>query len=150
MIHMHVLKHFWSDVVLTACYLINWMPSSVLNGAAPHSILFPHSPLFFLPPRIFGCICCTHNLGLGLGKVIDATILFFYNTLLVLMVTFFESQPYFSDTSSHGDSLFDTPLTTPNSLSPGLRRHCHFIDLLPYRCTLDVDDHPPSCSHQLP
>ena len=28
---MHVPKHFWADTVSTACFLINWMPSSVLN-----------------------------------------------------------------------------------------------------------------------
>ena len=29
--HMHVPKHFWADAVSTACFLINRMPSSVLN-----------------------------------------------------------------------------------------------------------------------
>ena len=28
---MHVPKHFWVDAVSTACFLINRMPSSVLN-----------------------------------------------------------------------------------------------------------------------
>ena len=28
---MHVPKHFWADAVSTACFLINRMPSSVLN-----------------------------------------------------------------------------------------------------------------------
>ena len=28
---MHVPKHFWADVVFTTCFLINRMPSSVLN-----------------------------------------------------------------------------------------------------------------------
>ena len=31
MFHMHVLKYLWSDVVLSACHLINRMPSSVLS-----------------------------------------------------------------------------------------------------------------------
>ena len=44
--HMHVPKQFWSDTVLTACYLINQMPSSVLDGASPHSLLYPSTPLF--------------------------------------------------------------------------------------------------------
>ena len=29
--HMQVPKHFWGDAVLTACHLINHMPSVVLN-----------------------------------------------------------------------------------------------------------------------
>ena len=33
---MHVPKHFWVDAVSTACFLINRMPSSVLNWATPY------------------------------------------------------------------------------------------------------------------
>jgi len=32
MIHMHVYKHFWGGALLTACYLINRFPSSILHG----------------------------------------------------------------------------------------------------------------------
>ncbi|KAK4386066.1 Retrovirus-related Pol polyprotein from transposon RE1 [Sesamum angolense] len=46
MTHMHVPKSYWGDVVLTACYLINRMPSTVLNGDTPYSCLFPDNPLF--------------------------------------------------------------------------------------------------------
>ena len=55
MMHMHVSKPIWGDAVLTACYLINRMPSSVLRGGIPHSVLYPNKPLFALPPRVFGC-----------------------------------------------------------------------------------------------
>lgn len=41
--HMHVPEQFWSDAVLTTCYFINRMPSSVLDGASPHSLLYPSS-----------------------------------------------------------------------------------------------------------
>ncbi|RVX22605.1 Retrovirus-related Pol polyprotein from transposon TNT 1-94 [Vitis vinifera] len=54
LLHSHVPFRFWGDAVLTACYLINRMPSSVLHDQIPHSLLFPDQPLYFLPPRVFG------------------------------------------------------------------------------------------------
>ena len=50
LLHSNVPFRFWGDVVLTACYLINRMPSSVLHDQIPHSLLFPDQPLYFLPP----------------------------------------------------------------------------------------------------
>jgi hypothetical protein len=66
---IHVPKHFWSDVVLTACYLINQMPSLVLDGASPHSLLYYSSPPFALPLRDFGCVCYIHNLDPSYDKL---------------------------------------------------------------------------------
>lgn len=43
--HMNVPKQFWSDV-LTACHLINQMPSAILDGASSLSNLFMSSPAF--------------------------------------------------------------------------------------------------------
>ena len=55
LLHYHVPFRFWEDVVLTACYLIHRMPSSVLHDQIPYSLLFPNQPLYFLSPRVFGC-----------------------------------------------------------------------------------------------
>ncbi|XP_073224857.1 uncharacterized protein [Cicer arietinum] len=55
--------------LLTACYLINRRPSSVLDGNIPHSVLFPHTPLHPLPPRAFGSTCFVHNLSPDLDKL---------------------------------------------------------------------------------
>lgn len=41
LLQSNVLLKFWVDAILTAGYLINCMPSSVLNNQIPHSILFP-------------------------------------------------------------------------------------------------------------
>ncbi|RVW32180.1 Retrovirus-related Pol polyprotein from transposon RE2 [Vitis vinifera] len=60
---------FLGDAVLTACYLINRMPSSVLHDQIPHSLLFPDQPLYFLPPRVFGCTCFVHILTPGQDKL---------------------------------------------------------------------------------
>jgi hypothetical protein len=55
-------RQFWGDV-LTVCYLINRMPSWVLDVAFPHSLLFSSSSSFSLPLKVFWCICFVHNLG---------------------------------------------------------------------------------------
>ena len=69
LLHYHVPFRFWRDVVLTACYLINHMPSSVLHAQILHSLLFPDQPLYFLPPRVFGCTCFVHILTPGQDKL---------------------------------------------------------------------------------
>ena len=52
---MHVPKHFWANVVSSACFFINRMPSSILNWYTSYHILFPNKPLFLIKPQIFGC-----------------------------------------------------------------------------------------------
>ena len=52
---MHVSKHFWVDVVSTACFFINRMSSYVLNWDTPYHILFPNKHMFPIEPQIFGC-----------------------------------------------------------------------------------------------
>ena len=54
---MKVPKQFWVDAVSTARFLINRMPSSVLNGDIPYTILFPSKFLFPIEPRVFGSTC---------------------------------------------------------------------------------------------
>lgn len=44
LLHVNVPLWFCRYFVLTTCYLINFMPLSVLHNKIPHSILFPHSP----------------------------------------------------------------------------------------------------------
>jgi len=68
LIHGEVPQSFWGDVVLTACYLINCMPS-VLNNKISNSILFPHEPLHPLPLKVLGYTCFVHNFSPGLDKL---------------------------------------------------------------------------------
>jgi len=69
LIHGEVLGHFLGDAILSACYLINHMPSSILKNNIHHSILFPHEHLHPLPLRVFGSTCFVHNFSLGLDKL---------------------------------------------------------------------------------
>ncbi|RVW76641.1 Retrovirus-related Pol polyprotein from transposon TNT 1-94 [Vitis vinifera] len=117
LLHSNVPFRFWGDAVLTACYLINRMPSSVLHDQIPHSLLFPDQPLYFLPPRVFGCTCFVHILTPGQDKLSAKAMkcLFLgYSRLqkgyrcyslethryfISADVTFFEDSPFFSTTS---------------------------------------------------
>ncbi|XP_077215893.1 uncharacterized protein LOC143850536 [Tasmannia lanceolata] len=47
MFQMRVPKVYWGDAVLTACFLGNRLPSSVLSGETPFSILYPLDVSFF-------------------------------------------------------------------------------------------------------
>ena len=118
LLHYHVPFRFWGDTVLTACYLINRMPSSVLHDQIPHSLLFPHQPLYFLPHRVFSCTCFVHILTLGQDKLsTKATKCIFlgyfrlqkgyccyspqtHRYFLSADVTFFEDSSFFSSSES--------------------------------------------------
>ena len=69
LLHHNVPQRFRRDAILTACYLINRMPSSVLHDQIPHSIIFPNQPLFCLPPCVFDCVFFVHILTPGQDKL---------------------------------------------------------------------------------
>ena len=47
---------FWDDAILTACYLINRMPSRVTHNITPVTKLF-QTPVDYNLLRVFGCAC---------------------------------------------------------------------------------------------
>ena len=132
LLQYHVPFCFWGDAVLTTCYLINRMPSSVLHDQIPHSLVFPDQRLYFLPPRVFGCTCLVHILTLGQDKLsTKATKCIFlgYSRLqkgyrcyspqtlryfLSAYVTFFEDSPFFSSSESlHVTEVLPLPIISP-------------------------------------
>ncbi|RVW97585.1 Retrovirus-related Pol polyprotein from transposon TNT 1-94 [Vitis vinifera] len=138
LLHSHVPFRFWGDAVLTACYLINRMPSSVLHDQIPHSLLFPDQPLYFLPPRVFGCTCFVHILTPGQDKLSAKAMkcLFLgYSRLqkgyrcyslethryfISADVTFFEDSPFFSTTSESlpVSEVLPIPIVSPPEAMP--------------------------------
>ena len=136
--HMRVPKSYWSDVVLTACHLINRMHSTILSGQIPYTVLSPNAPLFHLPPKIFGWVCYVHILGLGSDKLdprsIKCVFLRYSHTqkgyrcysptlhrrFISADVTFDESQSYFSPSvASHSSPPF---IESPHK---PLQVYCH-------------------------
>lgn len=67
--HMSVPKTYWADALSTTCFLINRMPSVVLDGMSPLSVLFPTKSLFPVDPKIFGSTCFVRDTRPHLTKL---------------------------------------------------------------------------------
>ncbi|KAK4395750.1 Retrovirus-related Pol polyprotein from transposon RE1 [Sesamum angolense] len=142
MTHMHVHKSYWGDVVLTACYLINRVPSTVLNGDTPYSCIFPDKPLFGIAPRVFGCVCFVHIHSPNLDKLSPRSVKCIFlgysrtqkgyrcsnpqsrKSFTSADVTFFESTPFYSPQSSVVIPPPSVPLPAPTlSVPPHTEPH---------------------------
>ncbi|KAL0696278.1 hypothetical protein Bca4012_063458 [Brassica carinata] len=55
MFYTNVPKRFWSDAVMTACYLINRTPTRVLDDLTPYEVLNKRKPSVD-HLRVFGCL----------------------------------------------------------------------------------------------
>ncbi|CAL9000577.1 unnamed protein product [Prunus brigantina] len=67
MLQMNVPKKFWSQGVLTAAYVINRLPSRVLDYKSPLEVLKGRK-IDLSHLRIFGCVCFVHIQGLHRDK----------------------------------------------------------------------------------
>ena len=127
MLHMHVPKKFWSQGVLTAVYLINRLPSKVLDFKSPLEVL-KNRNIDISHLRVFGSTCFVHIQSPHRDKLDPrATKCAFmgysstqkgykcYNPVTKRLVVsrdvkFDETTPYFSrkvDDEGHGESLHD-------------------------------------------
>jgi hypothetical protein len=59
MLQTNVPKRFWSQAIQTAAYIINRLPSSVLNSKSPFEVLRGRK-IDINHLRIFGCTCFVH------------------------------------------------------------------------------------------
>ena len=123
MFQSNVPKHFWSDAVLTACFLINRQPSSVLQGKTPFSVLHPDVDPFPLPLKVFGFSAYVHNTDPRIDKLsprsIQTIFLGYSSTskgykcycphlrrmFVSRDVTFHESTPYYCGATSKGENM---------------------------------------------
>ena len=127
----NVPKYFWGEAVLTAAYLINRMPSRVLNFETPCQKLltiFPHIQIVSknIPTKIFGCTASVqiHQqfrskldpksikcIFLGYSptqkgyKCYSPVTKKFYHSI---DVTFFEDQPYYPKAHIQGEKLIES------------------------------------------
>ncbi|KAG8502943.1 hypothetical protein CXB51_000740 [Gossypium anomalum] len=126
MFTMSVPKYLWGEAVLAACYLINQLPSKVLNFQTPLHTLQIFFPLFRvpnLPTKTFGCKAFVHNHQPNRSKLDPRahTCVFIgysptqkgykcysptlHRMFVSLDVTFFENEPYFSASHLQGEIL---------------------------------------------
>lgn len=63
MIRTHVPRPYWDDAIVTVVYLINYMPSRVLEFCTSVQVLAQHGPLpsvLMLTTQVFGCMAYVH------------------------------------------------------------------------------------------
>lgn len=124
----NVPKYLWGDALLTATYLINRMPTKILNFKTPLNVLkdsYPISKLSSdLPLKVFGCIAFVHIHDQNRGKLDQRArkcIFVGYSAskkgykcydpsskriFVSIDVTFFETTPFF-ETHLQGESKYE-------------------------------------------
>lgn len=126
MFHMHVLKKFWSQWVLTATYLINRLPSRVLDFKSTYEVL-KGKKLNLSHLKVFGCTCFVHIQSSHHDKLDPRAVKCVFlgysstqkwyqcynpktNKIVVSRDVKFEASPYFTpsvDSSGQGDNPLD-------------------------------------------
>ncbi|KAI6684286.1 hypothetical protein NL676_030199 [Syzygium grande] len=120
MFAMNVPAQYWSDAILSAAYLINRLPSRILQYRSPIEAL-TGSHKFLVPPKVFGCECfarIAHPASKLAPRSIRCIFLGYSPTqkgykcycpstrryFISMDVIFHESQPFYSRTPLQGES----------------------------------------------
>ncbi len=117
----NVPKRFWSDAMLTAVYLINRLPSTILNYKIPLEIL-NNRKMNLDHLRIFGCTCFVHIKRQDkLDKNAVKTIFLGYSSqkkgykcydpikqklYISRDITFFENVPFYKENKENEENLY--------------------------------------------
>jgi hypothetical protein len=54
--HYKLPQQFWKDAFLTATYIINRLPTPILNQKSSYEIVYCHTPDYHFF-KVFGCEC---------------------------------------------------------------------------------------------
>ncbi|XP_049935028.1 retrovirus-related Pol polyprotein from transposon RE2 isoform X2 [Nymphaea colorata] len=150
MFHRRVPKRYWGDALLTSAHLINRMPTRVLQGHSPYSMLWPTQNPWPLTPRVFGCVCFVHDHSPTLKKLdprsIKAVFLGYSSTqkgykcvdpttsevYVSRDVTFHEHEAYFHGNPLQGECLGNS------SEEYSSNQLIQFMDFLDYKASDSV------------
>ncbi|RVW58902.1 Retrovirus-related Pol polyprotein from transposon RE2 [Vitis vinifera] len=125
-------------ILLNKMGQLNTRIDILLRQLIPHSLLFPDQPLYFLPPRVFGCTCFVHILTpaqdklsakamkclfLGYSRLQKGYRCYSLEThryFISADVTFFEDSPFFSTTSESlpVSEVLPIPIVSPPDAMP--------------------------------
>ncbi|CAN1127242.1 Retrovirus-related Pol polyprotein from transposon TNT 1-94 [Linum perenne] len=123
-----VPKHLWGEAILTATYLINRLPSRVINYRTPKDLLleaYPHVRAYLsdLNARVFGCLAFVHvqqHQRTKLDPRAQKCVFIGYaprqkgyklyspitrKVFTTMDVTFFENQAYYSNPELQGERI---------------------------------------------
>ncbi|RDX89132.1 hypothetical protein CR513_29178, partial [Mucuna pruriens] len=126
---MSVPNVYWGEVVLSATYLINRLPTRVLNNISPikHMLsFFPSSPLMLsLPSLVFGCVAFIHSHNPHCGKLDPRVVKYVFigypsnknglkcyhppshKFFVSMNVTFHETQSFFGENNLEVEPVFE-------------------------------------------
>ncbi|RVW52517.1 Retrovirus-related Pol polyprotein from transposon TNT 1-94 [Vitis vinifera] len=177
MIASNVPKQLWGEAVLTATYLINRMPSRILQFKTPCQILLAAYPsariISSIPIKVFGCTAFVHIhksqrskldptatkcIFLGYSpnqkgyKCYSPTTKKFYTSM---DVTFFENQPFYPKTAIQGENwstdefqFWETEISTTSPLSSSLPPQTDTTLSVPKNNSFDVPSVTPESTTQ--